>query len=316
MEQGQGHGAAVGGWRDRESVSWRESLRVCAGRGSRKLAVYSLQPTHEEQVLEEQVADIICWWSAGVTSAVATKLAIAEFGDRCRPIYFAIDSAHSDNDRFKRQCEEWYGMEIEVARSNRFVDQFDVIKRERYVNGPGGAKCTKELKKAVRFRIENNNDYSHQVFGFEYSKKEINRALRFKQQYPDAKPIFPLIEKRMTKPEALHFLESADIERPAMYKLGYSNNNCIGCVKGGAGYWNKIRIDFPDAFARMSELERDVGRSCIKGKFLDELPPTAGRSVKEVLPDCGNFCEIEFADLEHPQLELMVENPELMRSAT
>ena len=219
-----------------------------------------------------------------------------EFGARCRPIYFAIESAHEDN--------------------ARFVDQFDVIKRERYVNGPGGAKCTKELKKAVRFRIEKNAEWEHQVFGFEYSRKEINRALRFKQQYPETSPVFPLIEKRITKPEALHLLEKAGIRRPRMYELGYNNNNCIGCVKGGAGYWNKIRSDFPDAFARMSELERDVGRSCIKGKFLDELSPTAGRAVKEVMPDCGNFCEIEFADLEHPQLELMLENPKLMRSAT
>lgn len=53
---------------------------------------------------------IIAWWSAGVTSAVATKLAIDEYGaENVVPIYFAIDSAHPDNARFKKQCEEWYG---------------------------------------------------------------------------------------------------------------------------------------------------------------------------------------------------------------
>ena len=41
-----------------------------------------------------------------------------------------------------------------------------------------------------------------------------------------------------------------------MYKLGYKNNNCIGCVKGQAGYWNKIRKDFPDVFDQMS---KDLG---------------------------------------------------------
>ena len=52
---------------------------------------------------------IISWWSAGVTSAVATKLAIDEFGiENVRPIYFDITSAHSDNERFKNQCEDWY----------------------------------------------------------------------------------------------------------------------------------------------------------------------------------------------------------------
>ena len=27
-------------------------------------------------------------------------------------------------------------------------------------------------------------DYEAQVFGFEFSKKEVNRAIRFKEQYP------------------------------------------------------------------------------------------------------------------------------------
>ena len=56
-----------------------------------------------------------------------------------------------------------------------------------------------------------------------------------------------------------------------MYRLGYQNNNCIGCVKGGKGYWNKIREDFPETFWEMSKAERFVGHSCIKNCFLDEL---------------------------------------------
>jgi hypothetical protein len=48
---------------------------------------------------------IIAWWSAGVTSAVATKLAIDEYGaENVVPIYFAIASAHTDNARFKAEC--------------------------------------------------------------------------------------------------------------------------------------------------------------------------------------------------------------------
>ena len=258
---------------------------------------------------------IIAWWSAGVTSAVATKLAIDEYGvDNVVPIYFAIDSAHPDNARFKEQCEEWYGREIITERAPNHKDQFDVILKDKYVNGPGGARCTLVLKKRVRQRIEKELEYDGQVFGFEYSRREINRALRFKQQYPATRPVFPLIEKRLSKPEALHFLEKAGIERPAMYTLGYSNNNCIGCVKGGQGYWNKIREDFPEHFEKMSQLEQELGRSCIRGTFLQDLKPGAGHAVREVMPDCGNFCEVELADLDHPQLEMLVERPELMRT--
>lgn len=259
---------------------------------------------------------IIAWWSAGVTSAVATKLAIDKYGkDNILPIYFRIDSAHPDNKRFMEQCEDWYNMEITVKQSHRYTDQFDVIKRERYVNGPSGAKCTLELKKKVRYAVERETDYSGQVFGFEYSKKEINRAIRFSEQYPIALPLFPLIENKMTKPECLYYLENtAKIKRPVMYELGYGNNNCIGCVKGGMGYWNKIRLDFPKQFEQMSKLEREVGRSCIKGKFLDELDPNAGRELKIITPDCGNFCDIEFEDLIDARVDSVYSDPMLLSS--
>ena len=258
---------------------------------------------------------VIAWWSAGVTSAVATKLAIDEHGlDNVEPIYFAIDSAHSDNARFKAECEDWYGKEIRVARSpERYRDQFDVILKDRYVNGPGGARCTTILKKRVRQKIEENEEYGAQVFGFEYTKKEVNRAIRFQEQYPIAKPLFPLIEQRMNKRECLYYLEKQGRKRPRMYELGYGNNNCIGCVKGGMGYWNKIRRDFPDAFAKMAAAEREIGRSCIKSTFLDELDPNAGREQQMIMPDCGNFCEIEFSDVLHPRLEEIYQEPVQLR---
>ena len=93
------------------------------------------------------------------------------------------------------------------------------------------------------------------------------------------------------------------IELPEMYKLGYPNNNCIGCVKGGKGYWNKIRVDFPETFERMTKAERAAGYSCIKGTFLDELDPNAGRENKIVMPNCGLLCEVEFADIPDRNLE-------------
>jgi hypothetical protein len=73
-----------------------------------------------------------------------------------------------------------------------------------------------------------------------------------------------------------------------MYKLGYNNNNCVGCVKGGMGYWNKIRKDFPEVFSSMAKLEREVGHSCLK-IFLDELDPSRG-NIKDVVPECDIFC--------------------------
>ena len=86
-------------------------------------------------------------------------------------------------------------------------------------------------------------------------------------------------------------LEKLGIKRPTMYDLGYNNNNCIGCVKGGKGYWNKIRKDFPDVFAERAKLERLIGRSCINGCFLDELDPHSGK-VNDIVPECDVMCEL------------------------
>lgn len=103
---------------------------------------------------------------------------------------------------------------------------------------------------------------------------------------------FPLIEHGLTKADAHGIAAQLGLKRPVMYDLGYPNNNCIGCVKGGMGYWNKIRQDFPDVFERRAKEERMLGHSCIKGVFLDELEPDRGRIDKEIMEDCGISCEI------------------------
>lgn len=85
-------------------------------------------------------------------------------------------------------------------------------------------------------------------------------------------------------------IEQAGIKLPEMYLKGYHNNNCIGCVRGGAGYWNKIRVDFPEKFKRMAEIERKIGHSVLKDCYLDELDENKGRDEKAIIPQCSIFC--------------------------
>jgi len=250
------------------------------------------------------------WWSAGITSAVACKIALELFED-VQLYYIETGSAHADNARFKKDCEKWYGKEIITVRNSKgYKDHFDVIRRERYVNGPDGAKCSQKLKKDVRYEVQDwlqlslfSPGIERQIFGYEFEKTQVNRAIRFLQQYAEAKALFPLIDKGLTKDHCAALLLNNGIELPIMYKLGYSNNNCEGCVKGGMGYWNNIRVDFPARFDEMAKVEREIGRSCIEGVFLDELAPGRGRVPSAVVPSCGPFCEVEFADLPDKSLE-------------
>lgn len=246
----------------------------------------------------------IGWFSCGVTSAVACKLALEIYGkDDIELYYMVIDSAHKDNERFIEDCEKWYGKKINRVRSEKYTDQFDVIDKIRYINGPTGAPCTLHLKKNVRYKIEKEIDFDGQIFGFEFEKKEINRAIRFSQQYPQAKPLYPLIDRQMSKSQCAELLLKNGIKLPKMYELGFHNNNCIGCVKGGKGYWNHVRKHFPNEFKKMSDLEVKIGASCIKGKFLNDLKPNEGKHEPPIVPDCGTFCEIEFADVIDPNTE-------------
>lgn len=233
---------------------------------------------------------VVCWFSTGVSSAVATYLALQKYPD-LKVIYIHIEDQHPDSMRFLRDIEEWLNIKIEVLQSP-YKNIHNIITSQRYINGPHGAPCTKILKKRVRQEWEIKNNVSMYVWGMDNSKREINRSRRIIEAMPNLSHYFPLQENNVTKENAHGILKKAGIKRPIMYDLGYPNNNCVGCVKGGKGYWNKIRIDFPDVFNKMVENENIIGASCIKDKFLKDLNPGEGREQKIIVEDCGIFCEI------------------------
>lgn len=228
----------------------------------------------------------VSWFSCGAASAVAAKLIVNEIPDtivaRC-----VIDNEHPDNDRFARDAAQWFGKTVVNLRSDKYADCWDLWRKRRYLNGPAGALCTVEMKKLVRRAFSEPEDVH--VFGF--TLEEEARAERFRLNNIEIDARFPLIEQRIGKAACYEIVKyEARIELPAMYRLGYHNANCVGCVKGGAGYWNKIRVDFPEVFDRMAALETEIGASCINGKPLATLDPKVGRHTDLELPDCGLFC--------------------------
>lgn len=224
----------------------------------------------------------IVWFSCGSASAVAAFL-----NPDAELVYCDTGGEHPDNKRFLSDCESWLKRKVTVLKNPDFNDHMDVVLKTRYVNGSGGARCTVELKKKLRFAFQRPDDV--QIFG--YTVDERHRAERFLKAYPEVDAKFPLIEKNLTKENCLGFLKVSGIQIPAMYLLGFNNNNCIGCVKGGAGYWNHIKKHFPDQFERMSVIERQVGHSCIKGVFLDQLKPNSGANMKEPDISCDFICQ-------------------------
>jgi len=230
----------------------------------------------------------VCWFSAGVSSFIAAYL---ERKHLDKIIYTHIDDQHHDTLRFVHDCEKALGKPIEILQS-RYLNVANVIRTFRYINGPSGAKCTDVLKRRVRKEWEYEHRNYDLIYIWGYDVTERHRAERLLETMPQFEHKFPLIEKQLSKEDCHGMLKRLGIKRPAMYDLGYRNNNCVGCVKGGMGYWNKIRKDFPEVFEKRAKLEREIGASCINGVFLDELDPERGRFEEEIPEECNILCQL------------------------
>lgn len=242
---------------------------------------------------------VLAWFSCGSASAVAAKLARERYGDQCEVVYCdTLAYEHADNRRFLADVERWIGTPITILKSPTYTDIYDVFHKTRWLVGPAGARCTTELKKNVRTAYQRPDDWH--VFGL--TADEYPRARTFRRNNHDLKIALPLIDQMITKAECHRRIAAAGIEAPAMYRLGYSNNNCIGCPKGGSGYWNKIRRDFPATFAKMAATERALDAAICKREwvedgqrrrarvFLDELPPDADDGQGTLDMECSVAC--------------------------
>lgn len=222
---------------------------------------------------------IIGWWSGGVTSAVACKLAIDLFPDDEVQLIM-MDTANEDEDtyRFKTDCEKWYGKEISIisAIGDKYNSIQDVWVQHRSLNVAKGAVCSSRLKRDLRLSWETKNEWDYQVFGFDFS--EFNRAKSMKLNYDKTKPIFPLLMFGYSKEDCIEILQDSGIEIPMVYHYGFHNNNCFktGCVQGGIGYWQKMQRDFPEKFDKMAEMEHRL--TDLKGEPVTMLKDQSGEA--------------------------------------
>lgn len=247
--------------------------------------------------MNKPASRIVCQFSKGAASAVATKLTLAQHPDAII-VNAYIKNEHPDGDRFLMDCEKWFGKPITTMRDEKYgADVIEVFRRVRFIKGPFGAACTTRLKRGLLRTFEQPGDVL--VLGF--TAEEQWRYDDWLESWPDRPVLVPLIERGLTKEDCKAMVERAGIELPAMYRMGYDNANCVACVKGGLGYFRAIREDFPAEFAALAQVEADIGESAwilrhrsgpLEGQRfpLTELPP--GPIVRnERLPSCGLFCE-------------------------
>jgi hypothetical protein len=228
----------------------------------------------------------IVWFSCGAASACVAKLAPAA----AHLVYCdTLASEHPDNRRFLRDVEEWTGKKVEIIGSMKYLTIDDVFESTRYMAGISGARCTVEMKKVPRFKFQHVDDIH--MFGLTYDEQK--RVERFEANNPELTLRWVLREEQMTKEDCYAMIRDAGIELPAMYALGFKNNNCIGCVKAtSAVYWDRVRRNFPEDFARRAAQSRAINVRLVryKGKrmFLDELPGADTTPEEDI--ECGPIC--------------------------
>ncbi len=236
---------------------------------------------------------IVCHFSCGAASAVATKLILAKYLRERVVIFNAfIREEHPDNRRFLADCERWFGHPITVLRDERDGASVHAVwKRKRVISHPQFTPCSYFLKREVLER----NFLEGDVHVYGYTAEEQKRAARF----DGCGWLFPLIDANLTHSDCLAIIERAGIQLPEMYRLGFNNANCIGCCRGGEGYWNKVRAIFPAVFEEVVQIQESIGPSAYLFRDrktgerfgLKDLNPTAGRH-DEPLASCSFFCDL------------------------
>ena len=241
---------------------------------------------------------IAVWFSCGAASAVAAQKTVELYGDthRIRVLNNPVAEEDSDNIRFLRDVENWIGVEIESVINSNYpsCSAVEVWAKRKYMSGVAGAPCTLELKKRARQEWERSNTAHYHVLGF--TSEEKHRHDRFIRSEPiNVMPV--LIDLGLTKRDCFDVVRSAGIDLPTIYKMGYPNANCIGCVKStSVTYWNHVREVHPDVFQKRAVQSREIGAKLVRYKgeriYLDELDPKArGGNMKNLNFECGLFCD-------------------------
>ena len=283
-----------------------------AGRGLGAALCSASGRAYQHSMLSER---ILVWVSWGAASAVAAKIAKQKYGT-IHPVYCDTSrNEHPDNLRFRRDVEAWLGQPVKDIRSPEYRTCEEVYAAKRYMSGVNGATCTGQLKKVPRFAYQCPEDVH--IFGLTADetmplcKNPVkDRIRKFESQNPELYLNWILRDEGITKADCLQMMRDAGIELPVMYRLGFDNNNCLGCVKATSPhYWNLTRKHFPDVFKRRAEQSREIGVRLVRLKgvriFLDELPPDETERVAEDL-SCGPECrapQLDDARMQNDQAE-------------
>jgi hypothetical protein len=158
-------------------------------------------------------ARIVCQFSCGAASAVATKLALAKYGAThdVQIVNAFIVQEHLDNRRFLADCEQWFGRTVTVLRDEKYgASTVEVFRRKQFMKGLRGAPCSGALKRDVLNAWQRPGDVM--VLGFTAEEEHEDRRPRTQ--------VRRCLGQGMPGSQSLCALGAAPIQREARHSLG------------------------------------------------------------------------------------------------
>jgi hypothetical protein len=241
---------------------------------------------------------VIVGFSGGVTSAWCAGWALAQYPKEDVVFLFHdTKEEHPDTYRFIREMAAALKHPVTEFSDGRSVTE--VFHDEGAIANNRMAFCSRILKAEQRdkymnlLRAEGVTEIVN-VVGFTAGEwQRVQRAtMRAQQQKFIA--LFPLALEGITKQECADWCLSLGVKPSEMYRWS-EHANCIGCVRGGKGYWLKVKENAPEVWDQRVALEKEFGHTILKDTSLIQLSitglkrPVKEREAIEIGPcECGS----------------------------
>jgi len=241
--------------------------------------------------------------SGGVSSAIATDLAINKFGRDKVDVWFADTLwEHDDLYRFNNDLIKRWGGKIHTYTDGR--NPLQVCEDKKIIPNSLIAPCTFILKikpftdylyKSVRplsVIMGFNWDEMHRIESrSRYTRKagKLKKPTGYHTKISGVYEVYPLLWNPIIFRPFDYVKDVMGVDIPQLYKDGFSHNNCGGaCVKAGVGNFLKLKLIYPERFNDVMQWEN---------KQRATLPSASNRSILKKVRD-GVSTPYTMAELE------------------
>lgn len=217
---------------------------------------------------------IVVGYSGGVTSAWCLSWALNHY-QRSEVVALFSDTKKEDEDtyRYLAQMADRLGIAITERSDGRSVEE--VEDDENALANNRMAFCSRILKTEPRdryfdeLRAAGVTDITL-VLG--YSKHEWERVQRgtMRAERGGYRVRFPLAETGVSKQACVDWSVALGVPVPRMYEWS-DHANCVGCRRGGKGYWLAVQANRPEVFEAAKAREAEFGHTFLKDMSLATL---------------------------------------------